>query len=168
MRHTKVKVQWHHTIDSTGPSPPDSGTFSTLPNGDDLEIGSMPCPTRNNAITDYEEIWHSLAPLPGPANLPSVGWILQSEDGKCFVSRIGGGFIGMREAKGEKRGFGVRHEEWSDGEWQVKFVGEEVQVPSMSEVAESELKGEGKWKEGNVVEISGEKFILQTIEKLDT
>ncbi|OBT49548.1 hypothetical protein VE04_10028, partial [Pseudogymnoascus sp. 24MN13] len=69
-----VKCRWIKAIDSLGPSDPDEGIFSPLPNGDDLETGSMPCAHKNDAVTDYEEVWRKLDLVPGPKR----AWIIQT------------------------------------------------------------------------------------------
>jgi hypothetical protein len=158
MRKT-VKCRWIHIIDSTGQSSPDEGSFTTLPNGDDLEIGSMPCPGRGGAVTDYEEIWRTLPPRSG---VP-WGWIMQSSDGKTFISKIGGGFIAMRQGI---KAFGVRCEEWDEEvkEWRSKYaVGNVDGLVSMNGTG-LELGGEEDLKEGGLLDILGEKFVVRASE----
>lgn len=72
--------------------------FTTLPNGDDLETGSMPCANRANAVTEYEEVWRKLSPRPGP----KLAWILQSVEGKTFLGRIGGGYMALSQEAGRE------------------------------------------------------------------
>ena len=73
----------HNSFDSV-----DSGTFVTLPNGNDLEQGSMPRPDiPGNPVTQYEEIWRELTPFPDTATDPGakstdntgISYILDSE-----------------------------------------------------------------------------------------
>jgi len=81
------------------PSDPDEGIFSPLPNGDDLETGSMPCAHKNDAVTDYEEVWHKLSLVPGPKR----AWIIQSVEnsprGGTFLGRVAGSFMALRESE---------------------------------------------------------------------
>jgi hypothetical protein len=159
-----VKCQWIHLIDSTGQSTPDSGTFSKLPNGDDLEVGSMPCPSRGGVVTDYEEVWRTLAPR--PCADCSWGWIMQSVDGKCFMSRIGGGFIVMRQGDD---GFGVRCEEWDEEirQWRSKYaVGSLDGVPSLVGCSGELYSGEETWKAGLEVRYQGMVFIVKAFERI--
>ncbi|KFY70834.1 hypothetical protein V498_10185, partial [Pseudogymnoascus sp. VKM F-4517 (FW-2822)] len=70
----RLKCRWIKAIDSLGPSDPDEGVFTPLPNGDDLETGSMPCAHKGDAVTEYEEVWRKLDPVAGPKR----AWIVQS------------------------------------------------------------------------------------------
>lgn len=69
-------VIFTHEIDSLGHfDTVDSGTFTKLPSGDELETGQMPRPDLPGApVRDYEEVWRDI-------DLPTSGvsWILESE-----------------------------------------------------------------------------------------
>lgn len=161
-----MKCRWIHIIDSKERSgtAPDEGTFTKLPNGDDLERGKMACPERGGAITEYEEVWRVLDPLPGP----KWAWILQSVDGKTFVGRIGGGYIALRE--GNQKKFGARSEEWDaeEGGWRVKHViGEQellAEIPSFARFGKYMFEGESGWAVGGHVDISGKGYIVRGFE----
>ena len=123
----------------------------------------MPCAEKDNAMTDYEEVWRKLAPRPGPKH----GWILQSVEGKTFLGRIGGGYLALSEEHGHK--FGARSEEWSpeDG-WRVKYaIGDVEGVPSFAGAASEHLEGEVSWKVGETVVAFGKGFIVRAFELLD-
>jgi hypothetical protein len=151
-----VKCRWIKLIDSLGPSDPDEGSFTTLPNGDDLETGSMPHPDTGK-VTEYEEVWRNLKPREGVA----WAWILQSVDGKTFLGRIGGGYMALRQ--GEGKAFGARREEWDvDKGWSVKYeIGVVGGMPSLAAVGEDVFDGERGWIVGDNVEVLGEQFVVR-------
>lgn len=153
-------------IDSTGPSEPDEATFTTLPNGDDLETGRMPCPHKNNAITEFEEVWRRLPPIIGAKH----AWILQSVDGKTFLGKNGGGYMALYEGM---NGFGARREEWDvDGDegWKVKYeIGPVEGVPSLARIGKGGKEGfeeEEGWRVDDCVEIQGKDYIVRAWEAL--
>lgn len=157
-----VKCRWIKIIDSLGPSDPDEGSFETLPNGDDLETGSMPCPDRGGAVTKYEEVWRKLNPREGVKH----AWILQSMDDKTFLGRIGGGYMALRAREG--RSFGARREEWdvNDG-WSVKYkIGDVEGVPSLAAVEKQMFEGEEGWRTGHNVEVLGEQYMVRAWEDI--
>jgi hypothetical protein len=157
-----VRCRWIKIIDSLGSSEPDEGTFTPLPNGDDLETGSMPCAEKGNAVMEYEEVWRKLAPRPGG---PKRGWILQSVEGKTFLGRIGGGYIALSEEAGRR--FGARSEEWSvEGGWRVKYaLGDVESVPSLADTGSNELlDGEGDWKIGETVVVFDKEYVVGALE----
>lgn len=127
----------------------------------------MPCPDRDGEITDYEEVWRTVPARPGPP----WGWILQSVDGKCFVGRIGGNFMAMRQLEVELEGrkaFGVRLEllEESGTWWSQWALGLGLEsVPSMVGLGR-QLEGEEGWKAGDVVELAGEEFVVRAWSRL--
>jgi hypothetical protein len=149
-------------IDSLGPSEPDEGSFTPLPNGDDLETGSMPCPEKGGAVTDYEEVWRGLRPREGS----QYAWILQSVDRKTFLGRIGGGYMALHE--GEKGGFGARREEWDINQgWTIKYeIGGVEGVPSLAAIGNIIFDGEESWKIGHIVMISGKEYEVRAWEDI--
>ena len=149
-------------IDSLGPSEPDEGSFTALPNGDDLETGSMPCPEKGGAVTDYEEVWRGLSPKKGSKH----AWILQSVDSKTFLGRIGGAYMALHE--GQKGGFGARREEWDVNQgWDVKYeIGEVEGVPSLAAHGKVVFDGEESWKIGHTVAISSDKYVVRAWEDI--
>lgn len=156
-----MKCRWLKTIDSTGSTAPDEGSFEPLPNGDDLERGCMPCEEKGGAVTDYEEVWRSgpLATLAG-----GKSWVLRSveDGGKTWLGRVGGYYLAMTQGeKDGKRTFAAVREEWDGGEgaeWVRKYEGGDGDIkalPSMVGREGKEIEGEGKWSVGQVVEIVG-------------
>lgn len=146
---------------------PDEGTFTILPNGDDLETGRMPCPERGMEVTEYEEVWREIAPLEGAKR----GWILESVDGgrKVMLGMIGGGYLALGDGK-DGKGFGARREEWVVGkkEWVAKYaVGEMEGLPSLVGQGDQGFQGEEAWKEGNTVVVIGREYIVRAFELLE-
>ncbi|KFY17892.1 hypothetical protein V492_00308 [Pseudogymnoascus sp. VKM F-4246] len=153
---------------SLGPSDPDEGIFSPLPNGDDLETGSMPCAHKNDVVTDYEEVWRKLDPVPGPKR----AWIIQSVEnspnGGTFLGRVAGSFMALRQS--EDLSFSVRSEGLDgNSQWNVKYaVGQVEGLPSFAGIGISEFEGEGEWKEGNTVSVLGSKYVVRAFEDLSS
>lgn len=172
-----MKVRWIKTLDSLGlTEEPDEGDFTTLPNGDSLETGAMPCPEKGMAVTEYEEVWRVLAPKLGPEVGQGSAWILESVGAegltKTFLGRIGGSYMAMRGKIGEawKEGeYGARSEEWdaNDKIWKNKHViGYIAGVPSPAELGTGLFDGEDNWKEGDTVEVLGHEYIVREFEVL--
>ncbi|KAJ9488720.1 hypothetical protein VN97_g4585 [Penicillium thymicola] len=157
-----LRVTFSHGLDSHNAFETiDCGTFVPLPNGDDLEMGSMPRHDLPGAPDkEYEEVWRELPFREGPEG-PKKGlsWVLESDDGdlgsgegevtvaKTFIGRIWGTYLALSQtqtytrqktASGElvvkKSGADVsaRREEWESG-WKEKYlVGEAAgSLPSM-------------------------------------
>ncbi|EGU11844.1 Proteophosphoglycan 5 [Rhodotorula toruloides ATCC 204091] len=98
-------------------SPPDEGSFKTLPNGDVLERGEMVNP-ETGKIAAYEEVWRRL-PLSqddGPPRIVILECVGDEADGKAFVGRVGDYKLGMVDGAG---GFGVVRRERGDGVWRA-------------------------------------------------
>ncbi|KAJ4248417.1 hypothetical protein NW762_012754 [Fusarium torreyae] len=85
--------RWTHIIDSLDLTVPDEAYFNKLSNGDDIEIGSTPCPHKDGAVTDYEEVWRDITSNP----LKTSSWILQSQDGSTFIGRVGDVYFAIRK-----------------------------------------------------------------------
>jgi Protein HRI1 len=151
-----VQCRWIKIIDSLGSTEPDEGTFTPLPNGDDIETGSMPCAEKGNRVTDYEEVWRKLSPPPGTGH----GWILQSLAGMTFLGRIGGAYMALSEEEGRR--FGARSEEWDvENGWRVKYaIGDVEEVPSFANIGSKLLDGEAAWRIGETVVVLGKKNML--------
>ncbi|KAF8854873.1 hypothetical protein BDZ45DRAFT_747027 [Acephala macrosclerotiorum] len=173
-----LKVRWIKTLDSLGlTEEPDEGDFATLPNGDSLETGSMPCPEKGMAVTAYEEVWRVLAPKPGPDTGTGSAWILESADAegdtKTFLGRVGGSYMAMRGKTGEKwkdGEFGARSEGWDVKErrWKDKYViGYIAGIPSPAELGTGLFDGEDAWKEGAKVTVLGQEYIVRAFEALE-
>ena len=131
----------------------------------------MPCPDRGGAITDYEEVWRVLPPIPGPAR----SWILESVDGdreeggrKTFLGRIGGGYMALSDEKGTR--FAARSEEWDrEGKsWRIKYeIGDVGDVPSLAGVGKEGFEGEEGWVEGGRAVVLGKEYLVRAVEALE-
>ncbi|TVY29257.1 hypothetical protein LHYA1_G002928 [Lachnellula hyalina] len=153
-------IRFSHHIDSRGFYGIDKGDFSTLPNGDDLEVGTMPAPHLDGKVAPYEEVWREYA-MPASG---TTSWILRSSDKKTFVGKIGGYYIALGER--EVGGFAALREEIDRDtkSWSVKYkVGPFETLPSM-EANQRLFEKEGSWKLGDVMSAGGQKFQVQAIE----
>ncbi|KAL4972469.1 hypothetical protein BDW66DRAFT_162857 [Aspergillus desertorum] len=105
------EVLFTHELDSRNAfGVADCGTFSTLPNGDDLEVGVMPRPDLPDAPTrEYEEVWREL-PFLRMEERENVSFVLESandeaqlEEGeekeatRTFIGAIWGSFISLQQ-----------------------------------------------------------------------
>ncbi|KAJ5934199.1 hypothetical protein N7466_003746 [Penicillium verhagenii] len=132
-----LRVSFTHELDSHDAfESADCGTFVTLPNGDDLETGSMPRPDLPGAPeTEYEEIWRELPFREGPEGLKGgLSWVLESDDNdfsqqegegevtvmKTFLGRIWGTYLALQQKQ-----VIVRRKDAS-GKWVVSKTGTEV------------------------------------------
>ncbi|EPS27996.1 hypothetical protein PDE_02941 [Penicillium oxalicum 114-2] len=190
-----LRVTFTHEIDSHNAfDSVDSGTFVTLPNGDDLETGSMPRPDLPGAPeTEYEEVWRELPFTPGPKGAPKeIAWVLESEDGdqdtegefavtKTFLGRLWGTYLALEQAQvhtrrkdssGEwtvkKTGTEVsaRREEWSSG-WEDRYVigGSGPSLLSMKSGFDVD-DGKPRWsKPGEKVNLQGRSYIVRAFEE---
>ncbi|CAI7636340.1 unnamed protein product [Penicillium crustosum] len=191
-----LRVTFSHELDSRNAfEAVDCGTFVPLPNGDSLEMGSMPRHDLPGAPDkEYEEVWRELPFREGPEG-PKKGlsWVLESDDGdlgsgeeevtvtKTFIGRIWGTYLALSQtqthtrqktASGElvvkKSGADVsaRREEWESG-WKEKYlVGEAAgSLPSMLVGFDGE--GVGSWRiPGEKVEVQGKTYIVRAFEEI--
>ncbi|KAJ5503568.1 Cytochrome P450 [Penicillium fimorum] len=191
-----LRVTFSHELDSHNAFETiDCGTFVPLPNGDDLEMGSMPRHDLPGAPDkEYEEVWRELPFREGPEG-PDKGlsWVLESDDGdlgsgegevtvtKTFIGRIWGTYLALSQEQTHTRqktpsgdlvvkksgaDVSARREEWSSG-WNEKYlVGEAAgSLPSMMVGFDEE--GKGSWKiPGEKVEVQGKKYIVRAFEKI--
>ncbi|KAJ5932273.1 hypothetical protein N7516_006762 [Penicillium verrucosum] len=176
------EIDSHHNFNISNPCP-----FIPLPNGDDLETGSMARPDVPGApMTDYEEVWRYLPFREGPKGLGrGLSWILESDEGvleegqhqvtKMFLARIGGSYLVLHQKQihvvgqtalrgravqinGEK--VSARREEWTDGHWEVKYAlgpGNDG-LPSMANGLDVKMQGR---KSGDKVTVGGWDFIVR-------
>lgn len=160
--HGTVKCRWIKTIDSLGPSEPDEGEFTKLPNDDYLETGSMPYAENGGVVTEYEEVFRELELLLGAKR----AWIIQSIDGKKFLGRVGGRYMALSGKEGTE--FGARSEEWNEDEgWKTKYaIGELSGVPSFASIGSGQVTGEESWKVGEKVKVLGDEYIVRGFEDL--
>ncbi|KNG87894.1 hypothetical protein ANOM_003420 [Aspergillus nomiae NRRL 13137] len=170
------RVQFTHEIDSHNSfDDVDCGTFTTLPNGDDLETGSMARPDVPGApVTEYEEVWRELTFKEGPEGSgQGASWVLESkhdikvgEGEEVEVSRtffgedLGLIFGGATEAG---KGVSARREEWdaSTG-WSAKYVLglEGDSLPSAKDIeANEQLR-----TRGGTILVNGEPYTVRSYE----
>ena len=176
------EIDSHHNFNVSNPCP-----FIPLPNGDELETGSMARPDVPGApITDYEEVWRYLPFREGPEG-PGRGlsWILESDEGvleegqhkitKMFLARIGGSYLVLRQKQihvvrqalpGERavqitgEEVSARREEWTDDHWEIKYAlgPSNDSLPSMTNGLDVEIRGH---KCGEKVTVGGCDFIVR-------
>ncbi|KAJ5586790.1 uncharacterized protein N7459_002555 [Penicillium hispanicum] len=191
-----LRVSFTHELDSHNSfESADCGTFVSLPNGDDLETGSMPRPDRPGApVTDYEEVWRELPFRDGPEGAKKgMSWVLESDDSglyneegtftitKTFLGRIWGMYLALQQVQtltrrkspsGEwtvsKMGADVsaRREEWSSGWTERHVVGPTgSELPSM--VTGFDGEGEGSWRvPGETMQIQGKSYTVRAFEEI--
>lgn len=109
----KDEVLFTHELDSRNAfGVADCGTFSALPNGDDLEVGVMPRPDLPGApVREYEEVWREL-PFVRMEGHENVSFVLESATGgtqlkegeekeitRTFIGAIWGSFIALRQTQ---------------------------------------------------------------------
>lgn len=172
-------VRFTHELDSHGVfSTADCGTFSTLPNGDDLEVGEMPRADIPGApVCAYEEVWRSLVPPVGAEGEGHcVSWVLEGRKNggegevvRTFLGRAGGVYIALRQVQtiqGDVKQGGevsARREEWgvSSG-WRDKYIfGLDCgSLPLMTDVGEDQRE----WKQGQMVVVCGEEYVVRGLD----
>ncbi|KAL4915468.1 hypothetical protein BDW62DRAFT_124631 [Aspergillus aurantiobrunneus] len=106
------EVLFTHELDSRNAfGVADCGTFSSLPSGDDLEVGVMPRPDLpGTPVSSYEEVWRGLAFIRVEGQLNGSSFVLESAtDGvelaedeekqvtRTFIGAIGGTYIVLRQ-----------------------------------------------------------------------
>ena len=193
------QVLFTHELDSQDAfSAVDSGAFTSLPNGDDLETGQMPRHDLPGApMTDYEEIWRELTPREGPEGKNrGVSWILESvgedfgdREGeikvvKTFLGRIWGTYVALRQVQTHTR------QKTPSGEWKVSKTGADVSArreewePSFGWKAKYVIgkdgntlpsmndgfgnKGKVQRSSGEKIVIGGETYLVRSFEEIDT
>lgn len=103
--------------------------FTALPNGDDMEMGTMRRSDRQGApMTDYEEVWRYLPLKFVPENSGgNTAWVLESVDGslaesqnlviKQFLAKVGRFYLVQQQQQTRVRTLS------NDGKWTVKITG---------------------------------------------
>ncbi|KAK1635509.1 hypothetical protein BDP81DRAFT_481840 [Colletotrichum phormii] len=153
--------RWTHIIDSLNLTVPDDAHFERLPNGDDLEIGTTPCPHKDGVRTDYEEVWRDVTTR-GADSRPS--WILQSKDGATFIGKVGHIYLAVHKASGVE--FAARREDYESehGIWKCAFEsGNQAKVPKSSAVVTLADEEAQKSVDGDVVSIDGVDFVFRGV-----
>ncbi|GFF34332.1 hypothetical protein IFM51744_02415 [Aspergillus udagawae] len=182
-----LRVLFTHAIDSHSAfDAVDCGNFTALPNGDDLETGSMPRWDLPGApVREYEEVWRELPFREGPEGLGrGVSWVLEAkgegQDGstviRMFIARIWGTYVALRQEQTHvedgkavvKRGGVVtaRREEWdSTSGWKTKYIlGPDVdKLPSMTTIGTED----GDWSVGSEVVLSSQQYIVRAFERIE-
>ncbi|KAF4465915.1 hypothetical protein FALBO_7229 [Fusarium albosuccineum] len=142
----------------------DEGEFQKLPNGDDLETGSMPYPEKDNQVTPCEEVWRELRPKHGMER----GWILQgrSGDDNIFLGKFGGVYLAMLQ---EKNGpFSTLKEELQDVQgqlqWEEKSRSGSGTMLSLKKIGTVFVPGEESWQVGEEVIIDGQVYHVRAVQ----
>ncbi|UPK90094.1 hypothetical protein LCI18_001029 [Fusarium solani-melongenae] len=143
---------------------PHEGKFQPLPNGDDLETGSMPCAEKGNQVTPYEEVWRELQPRHGM----NRGWILQAKLGgdDVFLGQYGGIYLAMRQ---NKQGvFSVLKEELANVQgrlrWKRSYLSGDLELPSLSSMGFISPSEEEKWRVGGTAVFDGQVYQVRALE----
>lgn len=187
------RIVFTHDIDSNNNfNVSDPCPFIPLPNGDDLETGTMSRPDVPGApLTDYEEVWRYLSPISGgQMSSPPVAWILESDDGdglvgqrranKTFLGRIGDRYLALRQEQTHTTGpdwqakisggeVSARSEVWCGDHWEQKHIlgSGQHSLPSMSR--DFDLVDQASWeKVGQRVVVGGRRYIVRAFEKAET
>ncbi|KIW11204.1 hypothetical protein PV08_10504 [Exophiala spinifera] len=167
-----LTCQWTHWIDSRGYTEPDVGSFKPgSEDTDSVETGSMVNP-ETNQLTPYEEVWRTLSA--SSTEIFAYAWILRSTDGRTFLGRVGGDFLGLKggeEGPVGMEGFCARREKWDQGRdsWTTQYeAGDLTRIDGLPKVAESGGKfgWEQSCKIGDTVDAFGGKYLVCAIEKL--
>ncbi|CEL11049.1 hypothetical protein ASPCAL14156 [Aspergillus calidoustus] len=188
-----TEVLFTHELDSRNSfGVADCGSFSALPNGDDLEVGVMPRhDLPGSPVRDYEEVWRGLLfrradASDGVSFVLEAGGDVQMDEGeekeivRTFIGAIWGTYIVLRqrqtlarhvgEAKTVIRSGGevsAKREDFVRGVgFQVKYsIGPEAdELPAQSDV-EGLLK-DGGMAPGNKVVVRGEEYVVRGLEDL--
>ncbi|KAF7169416.1 hypothetical protein CNMCM5623_002146 [Aspergillus felis] len=187
-----LRVLFTHAIDSHNAfDAVDCGNFTALPNGDDLETGSMPRWDLPGApVGEYEEVWRELPFRDGPEGPGrGVSWVLESRGGergvsqggstvaRTFIARIWGTYVALRQEQTHNGGdskdvpknggeVSARREEWDSASgWKTKYgLGPDVdKLPSMTTID----TGDGDWSIGSEVVLSGQPYIVRAFERIE-
>ncbi|EXF75779.1 hypothetical protein CFIO01_11568 [Colletotrichum fioriniae PJ7] len=153
--------RWTHIIDSLNLTVPDDAHFEKLPNGDDLEIGTTPCPHKNGVPTDYKEVWRDVTRR-GADKTPS--WIIQSTDGRTFIGKVGVIYLAIHKASDVE--FAARREDYKPqhGIWECTFESQnEGKMPKASAVVALIDKKAQKSVDGDLISIDGVDFVFRGV-----
>jgi hypothetical protein len=153
--------RWTHIIDSLDLTVPDEAYFKKLPNGDDLEIGTTPCPFKGGVPTNYEEVWRDVTSTdPG-----DFCWILQSADGMTFLGRVGSNYLAIqKELNG---GFAARKEDCIPSEgWQVAFESDAApNLPLATAAIEAMRQRDSNMAAGDKIDILGRQYVIKGVQR---
>lgn len=136
----------------TEPPPPDEGSFTSLPNGDVLETGSMSNPDAGGAIQPYEEVWRRFAVEEDVRVL-----ILASEGGDRFLGRVGRWEVGLGDWRTSTPFLARRRDQRVDTSWTETYcVGgaeAEEQLPRLPDAVKGSI--------GDTVELGGRRWVIK-------
>ncbi|ORY92580.1 hypothetical protein BCR35DRAFT_348952 [Leucosporidium creatinivorum] len=135
----------------TDPPLPDEGSFTTLPNGDVLETGSMSNPDADGAVQPYEEVWRRF-----PVEEDVRVLILASEDGKAFIGRVGRWEVALKDATNSTPFLAWRRDQQEDGWAEIYLVGGEEarwQLPHLPDEVAGGV--------GDRVELGGRSWVIK-------
>ncbi|KAL2809838.1 hypothetical protein BJX63DRAFT_403927 [Aspergillus granulosus] len=186
------EVLFTHELDSRNSfGVADCGSFSSLPNGDDLEVGVMPrSDLPGSPVREYEEVWRKLLFQPagessGLSFVLEAGGDVQLDDGekeviRTFIGAIWGTYIVLRqrqvlarpagEAKTIIRSGGevsALREDFVHGSgFRVKYsIGPEVgELPAQRDV--EAVLTDGHLFPGKKVIVQGEEYVVRALEDL--
>lgn len=135
-----VKVKFDHRLSSQASQggeeeqAADVGTFSKLPNGDDLETGEMAAPHLGGKITPYEEVWRPLdfgMRDSAYSRAVPLAWVLESVTDQgtggtlSWYAKVGRFFLGVRRRRGDdgRMVYDAVRQDWDDeeGRWSTKY-----------------------------------------------
>ncbi|RDW64319.1 uncharacterized protein DSM5745_09730 [Aspergillus mulundensis] len=184
------EVLFTHELDSRNAfGVADCGTFSTLPNGDDLEVGVMPRPDLPGApVSEYEEVWREL-PFPRMEGRENVSFVMESATGgtlgegeekevtRTFIGGIWGTYIALRQRQVLVRPVGetkivvrsggevsARREDFVHGGFEVKYsLGSEAdKLPTREDIRSPSSDGAPE-----KLVVCGQEYIVRSWELSD-
>lgn len=188
------RLVFTHDIDSNNNfNVSDPCPFIPLPNGDDLETGTMSRPdVPGTPLTNYEEIWRYLSPVSvGQMSSSAVAWILESDDGdhdgdgpanqrqvnKTFLGRIGDKYLALAQAQTHTTGpdrhvkvsggeVSARSEVWRGDHWEANYGLGSGQHALPSMLRDFDLVDQASWnKEGQGVVVGDRRYIVRAFEQ---
>ncbi|KAJ5666158.1 uncharacterized protein N7477_008606 [Penicillium maclennaniae] len=181
-----------HEIDSNNNfNVSDPCPFVPLPNGDDLETGSMCRPDLpGHPVTDYEEVWRYLPTGQSEEGLGhNIAWILESDEDelregqgkitKTFLGRIGSRYLALQQVQTHSRVHGswnvnimggdlnARSEEWIGDRWKEKHVliNGCNELPSMGK--DFDMHNQASWHVGRRVTFRGCQYTVRAFEQAE-
>lgn len=162
-----AKVTFTQTIDSNhkpqDPHPaPDTGRFTKLSNGDDLETGEMPNPDAGGKVMAYEEIWRELDWRTGRTE---VNWILESktENPKTMYAKVGRFYLVARKTVTDERAvFAALRQDLNieSGQWTTRHeIGDTAELVRLADSGSN--NDTVKWKVGDEIAFGFGQYIVR-------
>ncbi|EPQ50808.1 hypothetical protein GLOTRDRAFT_141312 [Gloeophyllum trabeum ATCC 11539] len=155
-------TRWTHVVDSNGSDKLDEGTFTLLPNGDEVEEGLT------EAGGTYREVWRqvpveagapawfleSTSPSPSTSSSPSTKDTRMGEGGeKVFAARMGLYYLTMGQTGARGRGYSAQRWQLEGGAWRRVYKVGGMRLPEPSEV--------GEVREGEEVWVGGRGYVVR-------